>query len=173
MTTFDFDDYHEANNRLDLLNKIKEACPHFRCTVFAVPGLGSKEFWDSTPDWIELAVHGWLHPHPRESEHWTYSQMDHYMSLVPSERFVKGFKAPGWQISDGSYEWLLERNWWVADQDYNDERRPKGLKVYKVAGNWHGHIQNDCGNGLEETFDEVLRRATFSSGFSFVSEVVQ
>ena len=169
---FDWDDYHEANNRLDLLQQLKAANSDFKCTVFAVPGLGSDAFWSSTPGWIELAVHGWKHPHPRESENWTYEQMDEYMNKVP-QFFVNGFKAPGWQISDGSFNWLLDNGWWVADQSYNDYRRPPSLPAYTLRANsWHGHIQNDCGNGLEETFAQVLELVTEAESFELVSEVV-
>ena len=169
---FDWDDYHEANNRLDLLQQLKAANSDFKCTVFAVPGLGSDAFWSSTPGWIELAVHGWKHPHPRESENWTYEQMDEYMNKVP-QFFVNGFKAPGWQISDGSFNWLLDNGWWVADQSYNDYRRPPSLPAYTLRANsWHGHIQNDCGNGLEETFAQVLELVTEAKSFELVSEVV-
>jgi hypothetical protein len=169
---FDWDDYHESNHRLDLLLQLKDANPDFKCTVFAVPGLGSDEFWNSTPSWIELAVHGWKHPHPRESENWTYEQMDEYMNKVP-QFFVNGFKAPGWQISDGSFNWLLDNGWWVADQSYNDDRRPPSLPAYTLKANsWHGHIQNDCGNGLEETFAQVLELVTEAESFELVSEVV-
>src|SRR5258708_2395716 len=152
---FNWYDYSQTNNRIDLLERLKKVRNDFKCTVFAVPNQGSPDFWDKTPDWIELAVHGWDHPDPREAENWSYGQMDDYMARVHS-RFVHGFKAPGWQISDASYLWLLRHNWWVADQDYNDERRPKALRVYKIGSNWHGHIQDVMGNGLEETWDRVL-----------------
>jgi hypothetical protein len=169
---FDWDDFYESNARMDLLQELKDQRSDFRCTVFAVPGLGSAEFWESVPDWIELAVHGWVHPHPRESENWTYEEMDYFMSMVPPQ-FVQGFKAPGWQISDGSYQWLLDHGWWVADQAYNDTRRPAGLRVYKLQGDsWHGHIQDVCGNGLEETFREVKGLVMEASEFKFVSEAL-
>jgi hypothetical protein len=45
---------------------------------------------------------------------------------------TKGFKAPGWQISDACYRVLLDEGYWVADQKYNDERRPKALPVYRL-----------------------------------------
>ena len=60
----DFDDYSENLNHLGLLRKLREINPDFRCTVFAIPALGSVRFWERTPDWIELAVHGWWHPTP-------------------------------------------------------------------------------------------------------------
>ena len=172
---FDWDDLHETNHRLDLLGQLREANPAFRCTVFAVPGCGSDPFWESLPDWVELAVHGWVHPDPYECVNWTRQDMERLLDEpVVQKHFACGFKAPGWQISDDCYQVLLERGWWVADQPYNDSRRPKGLLTHRVGGpdHWHGHIQNDCGNGLEETFGHVLSLVRDADSFEFISEAV-
>lgn len=172
---FDWDDLHETNHLLHRFRELKEINPDFRCTVFAVPGLGSDSFWEQIPDWIELAVHGWIHPDPLECVNWTREEMGRLLDQAVVERFfVSGFKAPGWQISDACYEVLLERGWWVADQSYNDHRRPRGLLTHLVGGpgHWHGHIQNDCGNGLEETWPQVCQLVRDADSFSLVSEEV-
>src|SRR5215831_12388235 len=140
---FDLDDWHETNTCWDELYDLKALRHDFKLTLFAVPGLGSNAFWDKTPDWCELAVHGWLHPDPHECQDWTRERMLRLMDEPVVERyFVQGFKAPGWQISDGCYEALLERGWWVADQPYNDMRRPGGLRAHLLGGpsHWHGHV---------------------------------
>lgn len=176
----DFDDFHEGDHRLDLLHTLREANPLFRCTLFAIPALGSDEFWESVPDWCELAVHGWEHPDPYECEDWDVYEALILMGKVPL-RFVNGFKAPGWQISDGTYQALIEAGWWVADHWDNDDRRPDGILTHRItpaagAGNdpdhWHGHIGNVCGNGIAETFPEVLRRVREATSFEWVSECV-
>lgn len=156
------------------LEELKALNPKFKCTLFAVPGLGSEHFWNSHPDWVELAVHGYLHPTPLECAEWTKERMLQAIDFKP-EAFVNGWKSPGWQISDGTYEALLERGWWVADQPYNDERRPKGLKVHRLGDgdHWHGHVQNDCGNGMEETWDQVVRLVEEADEFLFVSEAAR
>jgi hypothetical protein len=171
----DFDDFHESNHRLDLLHQLRETNPAFRCTLFAVPGLGSLGFWRDVPEWCELAVHGWLHPDPHECQNWTRERalelLDH---PFVTECFTKGFKAPGWQISGGCYQALLERGFWVADQHYNDARRPAGLPVHCEGDgdHWHGHIQDVCGNGLEERWDELVDRVRGATHFQYVSEAV-
>ena len=71
------------------------------------PRSGFEKFWRTTPDWIELAVHGWWHPHPREAENWTREQTKFVFSYC-NDLFVHGFKAPGWQISDATYEVAME-----------------------------------------------------------------
>jgi hypothetical protein len=176
----DFDDFCETENRLDLLNLLREANPAFRCTLFAIPAKGSPEFWESVPEWCELAVHGWEHPHPREAADWSYEEAIQVLAARPP-RFTEGFKAPGWQVSDDTYRALDDCGWWIADHWENDGRRPEGLRAHVIsraagAGNdpdhWHGHIGNVCGNGIEETFPEVLRRVREANSFQVMSEVV-
>lgn len=170
----DFDDFSQTNHRFDLLTQLKEANPAFKATVFAVPTLGGSVFWESIPTWLELAMHGWTHSSPYECLYWTERQMDAAIARRPIG-FVRGFKAPGWQISDGCYQALHRAGWWVADQPYNDDRRPPGLKAHRNGDgdHWHGHIQNVCGNGLEERFDELLALVKKATEFQFVSEVVK
>jgi hypothetical protein len=164
------------------MRELKTVRADFKCTLFAVPaskgpaGEGPDDaFWAAHPDWIELAVHGWTHPDPMECANWTIDDMRSVIDHRPS-RFVKGFKAPGWQISDGCYDALLEAGWWVADQPYNDDRRPPGLRVHRLnvgPDHWHGHVQNVCGNGLEETWDQVVALVRAAPSFEFMSEAVQ
>lgn len=170
----DLDDFHETNHRLDLLHALKQANPRFRATLFAVPALCNPRFLETLPAWLELAVHGYLHPDPYECSDWTYERTVQAITDRPPW-FVKGFKAPGWQISDDTYQALLDHNWWVADQHLEDRRRPEGLRTYFYedgGDRWHGHIQNSCGNGLEETWDELLARVTAATHFEWVSERV-
>jgi hypothetical protein len=176
----DFDDYCEDENRLDLLHELKTINPAFRCTVFAIPARGTTAFWESTPDWIELAVHGWEHPHPREAENWSFEQAAFVMDYC-SELFAHGFKAPGWQISNDTYLAASDRGWWVADHWDNNQRRPTGQLAHVISpaagamcdpDHWHGHIPNVCGNGIEETFHYLSERVAVAESFELVSEEV-
>jgi hypothetical protein len=176
----DFDDFCEQDNQLSLLRTLRSVNPLFRCTLFAIPALGSNEFWESVPDWCEIAVHGWAHPDPYEAAEWSYEEaMDNLLSV--HHRFVDGFKAPGWQISDGTYTAIMDTEWWVADHWDNDDRRPEGIRAHVItpaagAGmdphHWHGHIGNVCGNGIQETFPDLLRRVREATSFELVSESV-
>ncbi len=176
----DFDDFCEDQHRLDLLHLLREANPGFRCTLFAIPGRGSDEFWNATPEWCELAVHGWMHPDPSEARDWTYERAVEVLDAKP-DRFVEGFKAPGWQVSADTYIALRDRGWWLADHYDNAWRIPSGLRRHVITiaaanaadpDHWHGHIPNVCGNGIEETFDTLLSRVVAADSFQFVSEVV-
>lgn len=174
MTVFDTDDLYEGHDRLDLLWRLKDANPKFRLTAFCVQGLGNDTYWDSLPDWVECAAHGEFHPDPREAENWSYEKALQVLEAKP-ERFVKLWKSPGWQISAGTYEALDDLGWAVADQHYNDSRRPDGMPVHCLGDgdHVHSHVQNVCDNGLEETFGYLLDRVRRAVSFEFVSEVVQ
>lgn len=175
----DLDDFGASNHRLDLLHRLHDANPAFRCTLFAVPADGDDAFWETVPDWCELAVHGWRHGDPAsdggECRAWSYQRMEHLIVHVERylPRFVHGFKAPGWQVSDGCYQALHDHDWWIADQHLDDGRRPRGLRTYlheDGADRWHGHIQNTQGNGLEERFGELLELVASAESFQFASE---
>jgi peptidoglycan/xylan/chitin deacetylase (PgdA/CDA1 family) len=170
----DFDDFYDGNTGLDYLFHLHAMRPDFRCTLFTVPNRITNATLESLPSWMEVAVHGFDHPTPRECEGWDRDAMDRLLDHVSTRpKFVRGFKAPGWQISNACYDVLLERGYWVADQDYNNGRRPPGLPCYLLGPeSWHGHIQNVCGNGLQETFDELSRRVSEADRFQFVSEVI-
>ncbi len=195
---FDFDDMGvnhiisdqcQAHDCRDALIMLKEANPAFKATLFAIPGEMSFELADwseANRDWIELGVHGLFHTSNYECEKMGYEEFESHMNhLAPMvlQYFAPGFKAPGWQISDDIYRWLYEHEWWVADQSYNDMRRPIGLKTYvndngtfKANGNpveaWHGHTWNCVGNGIYETLDQLLLMVRDVKEFKFVSEVV-
>lgn len=176
---FDTDDFHAGNHRLDLLTRLHGINAKFRMTAFAVPAYCTPSFLASLPGWIEVVPHGWHHggpdcSDPREAENWTYEEaMDRLLSVPVG--FAEGFKAPGWQISDGTYQALAELGWWVADQHYNDGRRPAGLRVHCEGDgeHVHTHVHNVCGNGLEELFPVLLERVSRAESFELVSEAVR
>lgn len=176
MSVFDWDDHHPGNDAMPWMLWLKELNPAFKATLFSVPALGTEEFWRSHPEWVELVPHGWEHPDPWECSHWDRDRMERYVEdpLVLAMG-TRGFKAPGWQISDDTYEVLLEAGWWVADQHLEDGRRPRDLPVYlhEDGDNWHGHVQDVCGNGLRETWAAVCDKVARTREFRFASEAVK
>ena len=177
----DLDDAYPGNDRRALLYDLKRQVPGLRVTLFAIPGRCSQGWINEMPPWIELVPHGWMHATNRECERWTVDQMQ--FSLINSALLgftSRGFKAPGWQISDGCYAELSERGYWVADQPYNNHRRPPGLRAYLLgeppAGvrQIHGHVGHLNGhnaNELEYLVPEIL--ACRDMEWKFVSEVVR
>ena len=159
------------------LDELHYANPAFKVTLFAVPYRMSVELLEwcrANKSWVELAVHGWDHHDNYECEDWSPLRMAEVMdNPIIQYYFSPVFKAPGWQISDGCYKPLKMRNWVVADQAYNDDRRPP-MYVYKVGpDSWHGHTWNCMGNGIEETFDQLKEAVINATEFKFVSEAAR
>lgn len=188
MIVFDSDDFGanhvisdmcQSHDCRDVLDKLHILNPAFKATLFAIPFEMTFEMlnWCAANDsWVELAWHGFYHSSNYECEKMSYEEFDHIMAEFKNlgTHFVKGFKAPGWQISNDIYEWLYDNGWWVADQAYNDERRPKNLPVYKLGeGSIHTHTWNCVGNGVYELYDQLVEQIKGETDFRFVSEVIQ
>ncbi len=170
----DWDDFSETNHRLDLLTTLKMINPLFRCTLFAIPGQCTPAFLETLPPWMELAVHGWMHPDAYECSEWSYGRTYEVLNNpLVQQYFVKGWKCPGWQINPDVYQAVLDCGYWIADQHLEDHRRPDGLHTYFYEDGperWHGHIQDVCGNGLEETWGEISQRVAEATHFEWCSE---
>lgn len=195
----DLDDFAEnpGNSKecIELLVKQKEMFPNLKVTLFAIPFYEDKDnsqFFNSILakyDWIEFAIHGWTHSHV-ECKEWTMEEaLEKLKKAYDMKCFVKGFKAPGWQISRGTYEALKLLKFWVADHTTsaytepgvpNENRRPKGLKAYTVDHPWivHGHtwdLNNPdpaYNNGIRQIIEEHGVPWDVKSRFHFISEVV-
>jgi hypothetical protein len=178
---FDTDDLYQGHDRLDLLHALHDANPKFRVTAFAVPALSPDEYVESLPAWIQVVPHGWEHGDPPadggECKAWSYERMWEliYRIEASSKRWARGFKAPGWQISTDAMFALVDAEWWLADQRYNDERRPLELRIHCEGDgdHVHSHVQNVCGNGLEECFPKYLDLVKKADTFEWISEVVE
>lgn len=182
---------HDCRAKLDEFHYTN---PNFKVTLFTIPFEMTKELVDwcvANKGWVELAVHGFYHTSNYECEKMTYDEFDAHMATIQTvfpDVFVKGFKAPGWQISDDCYRWLNDHGWWVADQEYNNDRRPDGLPAYvNNNGNFktvvqgrddievdglHTHTWDCVGNGVYELSDMIKIWIKDVEEFKFVSEVL-
>lgn len=123
----DLDDAYPGNDRMDLLTDLKQQVPGLKVTLFAIPGRCTHAWvreMNATP-WIEIVPHGWMHETNVECRNWTIKQAEWALAAAEDRGFeIDGFKAPGWQISDGCYAALQHLGYWVMDQPYNNHRRP-------------------------------------------------
>jgi len=175
MIIVDLDDFCEDNNALDMLFQLRAAVPNFKVNLFTIPGRCTMEFLNEVRklDWIDMIPHGYKHPHSRECQHWTYQQSIEYLDWVEQFGLTHGYKSPGWQTSDGLFQALAERGYWVADQAYNNERRPPELRAYILDQPWkiHGHIGHMGGhnaNALELIYGDLLK---LRSEFKFIKDL--
>jgi hypothetical protein len=187
MIIFDADDFGanrilsdqcQSHDCRDKLDQFHYANPNFKATLFAIPAQMTYELAEwcvANQSWIELAMHGIFHSSNFECEKMTYKEFEIAIGPMRSmldTYFTKGFKAPGWQISDDIYKWLMDNGWWVADQAYNNDRRPR-MPHYIVGENSMHHHTWDCvGNGVYELSDDIISRIKDETEFKFVSEVV-
>lgn len=178
---FQLDDFHDTNHNLPLLLSLKDRFPNLKVTLFCIPSKCSVKFLQSIKDrypWVELAVHGWFHDThdliAQEANFWTKEEAHKYLQMAEDmEVFVKGFKAPGWNLNHETYEILADRGYWISE--HKDHDRWEGIKLprYKTGHlcEVNGHIQNCNMNGLEEL---VTTKCNFSpqTKFRWVSEAL-
>ncbi len=197
----DLDDLAEnpgnSQEALELLIKQKEKFPRFKVTLFAIPFYQDK---DNSPfykkvinkygDWIQLAIHGWKHDTSMEWSKIDYKTARKYLEdSLAMGCFVKGFKAPGWQMSRDAYKAVYNHGLWIADHvvsQYtekdipNEERRPEDMRVYSVDHPWivHGHTWDVTNpdpryqNGIRQMIEDHGVVWDEKSKFHFISEVV-
>ncbi len=166
------DDFYDENNGLDLLFEFRSKLPGFKITMFAIPARCSNGFLKEVEqiEWIDLVPHGLNHETARECELWTYAESLEYLVLASGLGWTKGFKAPGWNVSDGLYQALLERRYWIADHPKNNARRPEGLPVYLPGqGRYHFHIGPGFTNSLDINKEFIL---SMQGEFKFIDEVI-
>lgn len=177
MILVDLDDFCEDNSSLPLLRKIKEEIPNFKVNLFTIIGKCSPRFAEEIKHiaWIDMIPHGMFHTTSRECEDWDYAKCMDYLKWVNKYNLTKGFKAPGWQISEGMYRALVDNKYWVADQPTNIDKRPLELKAYILdSGNKiHGHIGHMGGwnaNELSLILPEIYKLKT--QEFKFIKEII-
>ena len=165
----DADDLYDKPG-IDGLIGLKNRVPRLRITLFTIVGRCSKRFLARVKrhNWIDMVPHGWLHANSKECADWNLAQSRAYLDKIDGYGLTHGFKAPGWQISDGMYAALVERGYWVADQRYNKHRRPAALRAYLIdaPNKIHGHL----GRALPALVRRVLPFK--DADFAFIKDVV-
>lgn len=171
----DLDDFAESNMDWDLITRLKEISPNLKLNIFTIPGRCSWQFIEETRkiDWIRMYPHGHIHSTSRECQDWSYNVIDYHLRSLEQENWPKVWKSPGWQSSQDVLQCLADRKWIIADQEYNNDRRPEGLRAYLLDSPFkiHGHIghwgsHND--NSLEYIFDAI---AVLRGEFGFIDDL--
>lgn len=194
----EYDDFSAVNHGLPYLETMKEHFPDFKVTLFTVPWevRYCKNIQDSAPltlekfkpvvdavnkaDWIEIALHGLTHA-PMEFAELSYEgamkRLTVGMKMFQNagvKNFVKIFKAPQWEISAEAKQAAIDMGFKVVEDGYynwslaNDE--PNADAKEPIIA--HGHVQDVCDNGLEETMHRILKLPP-DTEFIFLSDILK
>jgi len=200
IVTLDFHDYSPINNNLGLLEDIHEHYPDCKITLFTVPWeIRFKEqalltlpkyrpFVEATKKaikqgWVEVGIHGLTHV-PEEFS--TFKRRDLRIKdyfryrLMAAQRifeavgipYAKLFVAPFWQLAVEAKEAIEKEGFRVVEEKDNNWNLRDHFPADKEVVVGHGHVQNDCGNGLEESFLRILEIPT-NVKWKFLSEVLK
>ena len=193
----DFDDFCSITPGYDLLKKLKEHFPKFKCTCFTTP-FHIKYFKREVPvsklkvwgklvnelDWIEIAPHGfshlrgeWLITDKKQIEI-QLKAMQNLFTQIGID-YVKIFKAPFWEYTKEVEEVLTDYGYTLAIDRNNPVVR---TNIPTYVWNWsmerpipeyhtikgHGHIHG-TNNGLDVCYPNLLKLPR-DAIFKFVSE---
>lgn len=184
---FDLDDYCDEYNCLPELLELKKEIPNMKVTLFTIPAKTSQKLLDETKkyDWIQMAVHGFNHATNYEFAFVGYNNAkEMILGSYKEGYYVKGFKAPGWQINTEVMKALKDLGFWLAVQwkdgrFYGDPNGPyqpqviEGLKCYAFREREnaiHGHTWLTCGNGLSQIKSNLLEYK--DSEFEFINNII-
>ena len=175
VTVLSFDDFYEDYHNPDLLFELKNRIPQLKVNLFTILGKCSDEWIEETKKipWIDMIPHGWDHD-PGECEFWTREDAFEYLDRIEQYGLTKGFKAPGWRISNETYEALLERGYWVADDPPSHaKKRNPTLRTYINTEGTERRIQGHMGalpDGLKEQFGYYV--SLVDGRFLFIKDVI-
>lgn len=179
---FDLDDFDDATGYETLvdLDRLKQRYPNFAVTLFTIPEKISPVLLKraKAKPWIEIAVHGVRHEPNEELKKLSYDELSTYLrTSIDWSVYTRGFRPPGWFLSDDGIRACNENGMWVALHDRDKTRLgPRCVSGYYACGErlpyWHGHTHDVCGNWLRAHIKSLLKTWTPSQTFSKVSDAV-
>lgn len=189
-------------NCIETIRRFKKLVPNIKLTMFTVPYLRSKALFENkewcyevrelvSSGTLEIARHGYLHS-PLEYEYCDYDYA--IKSLILGDQilnhsgiqFVKVFRGPYWGLNSYTVSALNDLGYTHLYNHIDHSEIGHNFNGKVVFYNWnlgkappdfnlsigHGHTHNVCGNGIEETFDNVIDFInTNEPNFLFSSEV--
>ena len=171
-----FDDIYKNNDRWEELKKIKEEIPDFKVTLFVIT-YDDEEYWNSLKtDWTELVFHAY--EHRGDWKEWSVEDAEKWLSYFNSLGFAKGFKAPGWHMTENICKAINNLDFWVCTckgQKFVFKNSfttlKQGLNIYDNYVEVWGHTQdkdfNDKLNKLREYYKSN------GGSFKFISELIK
>jgi len=175
-----FDDMWKGNDRWNVFEDLHNKYPNFKVTFFVNPGQCSDEFLKMIKrDWTELVYHAENHT----GSHMSWSKEEAKERLLKNHieyGFVKGFKAPGWKITQNIIDACKELDFWIASLNtvilnhkkifYTRYKKGEGLSLHKDYTEYYGHMQSYNFNENIKELDEYCLNNKLD--FKFVSEMI-
>ena len=195
-----FDDFcqeYVTDKHIRMLRQLRWQYPNFKCTMFSIPYKSTRDWRRealySYADWMEIGIHGTKHLKINEFRIKDPDKLDfiyyHLNGLHINDMLSRTFKAPWWKISKEFFDYMTEKKWIIATNRLNcfypeikkyEYRYDKGKEIkrdnYYVNGkrhSWHGHIENNGINGLEECFMDLLSLWPKDMKFLTIGEYVR
>jgi len=143
-----YDDLGENNDHWEEFEKFAEKFPDLKITFFVITGQSNEEYFKKIKQsWSQLVFHSWEH-----SGHWlkwTKNEAKEQLMKYQKYGFEKGFKAPGWRLTDNIKEACKELDFWICTPStipvetkywYTDPK--KGLRDYKDYAEFYDHVEH-------------------------------
>ena len=175
-----YDDMWEGNDHWEVFEKFHKKFPNFKVTFFVNPGPCSDDFLRKiNQEWTELAYH--CQNHSGGFKRWSKEEVKKYLLKYHNEYgFSKGFKAPGWKITQNIIDACKELGFWIAsistvpiDIDrkfYTYYKKGEGLNHLVEYSEYYGHLQShNFYENLKELEEHCIEH---DPDFKFVSEVL-
>ena len=175
-----YDDLWEGNDNWDIFVNFHKIFPAFKVTFFVNPGHCSSDFLKKVNQpWTELAYH--CENHSGGFKQWSKEEAKKYLLKYHTEYgFVKGFKAPGWKITQNIIDACKELDFWVASINtvpvkidkkyYTCYKKGEGLSHLAEYTQYYGHLQS---YNFHENLKELEEHCKeHNPTFKFISETI-
>jgi len=175
-----FDDMWEGNDRWNDFINLHKKIPNIKITFFVNPSQCSIEFLKKiNQSWIELVYHA--ENHSGGHKKWSKEEAkERLLKYVKEFNFAKGFKAPGWKITQNIIDGCKELDFWIASINtipieynkvfYTYYKKGEGLSHHEKYSEYYGHLQS---YNFIENLKELKEYCTKKDlNFKFVSEMI-
>lgn len=185
-----YDDIYEGNDNWEEFEKLHQEFPELKITFFVITGGCSEEFLKKIKQsWSQLVFHSW--EHSGHWQKWSVEETKEWLLKYQSLGFEKGFKAPGWKITENIIKACQELDFWICTpqtipvnvKQFWYTYPKEGLREYDKYDEFYDHIQHQHYDGAKwiedkNVFFENLNKLkeycrNNESSFKFISEVLK
>ncbi len=172
-----FDDLYDGNDQWEQFLKLHDEIPELKVTFFVIASNLSYTFWKKiNQPWCELVYHS--DEHTGNWLTWSKEEAKDRLQFHQYFNFAKGFKAPGWKMTQNIADAINELGYWGCvcngyefgiNKKWITERQ--GFLRTDSYFEMYGHTQD---RDLHDKLYQIKEIAqTNEVQFKFISEVVK